>query len=179
MATIGSEVLDPRRTGSLAQYAGLGPKVSPGYYQEATAFNDIIIDIAGVYFKLRSFQYTKNLTEDEEYGSGGHLPWDIVDKQIAITGNFEYASFLKSGEPAMSEWQRLALHALLENQGDEGQALFFNIIVMKREVGGAADYGDFIEALINCKVTSSGRTYPENNTVITRHEFKAMGRLPK
>jgi len=152
---------------------GLMRATSEGVSIEAKSSNDIIIEIAGIFFPLKALNYTKTIEVTDEYGTGLHGPYDLNSKQIAISGNFSYGSFITKGE-------RDVLRSLLEDQGDEGLPLWFQIIVMDRATGGGSKgIGSYIEALMNCKITSSGRDYNENGTVLTRQDFKSMGRVPK
>jgi len=167
------------KSGVYKDFYGM-PNISKGYTLTAKSIHDVIIDIAGLYFPLRQLTHQKNMKVEEELGSGSHNPWALTDKEHTYQGSFSFGSFLKNGAPAMNSWQLMALTQLLENQDDEGQPNYFRILTMDR-VGEAQgpNYGDFIEALMYCKITKSGRQYPENNTIISEYDFKYMYRLPK
>lgn len=158
---------------------------------------DVIIDIADVYFPLRSLSYSKNMEISDEHGTGSLDPYALPNHQQTYTGSFTYASFLVNGEPSLTTHDKLALEALLEDQEDEGRSKYFDIIIMEvpgkhnanfssQEAMGAIEDGagvenisSFIEALIDCKLTKSGREYPEKGTIVTQREFKFSRRIPR
>jgi hypothetical protein len=162
---------------------------------------DIIIDIAGIYFPLRSLSYKKNMNISDEHGTGSLDPYALVNQEQTYSGSFTYASFLVSGEKALNDSESLILHSLLEDADDEGRAKYFDIILMEAAGNSQSKLGDrsrpkhdqgnvdsakagalktgFIEALINCKLTTSGREYPEKGTIVTSYDFKFSRRIPR
>lgn len=174
---------------------------SDGYSIYALSIHDILIDIKGMYFPIRSLSYQKNMNVTEEHGSGSHDPFALVDQEHTYSGTFSYAGYLVNGQPLLTTAETLALEAALEDQNDEGQPRYFNIFVMEvpgnrtidRESSEYPEYGQpvvptkatsgrggrFIEALIDCKLTKSGRNYVEKGTVVTERDFKFARRIPR
>ncbi|HNR57329.1 MAG TPA: hypothetical protein PKJ51_02625 [Methanothrix sp.] len=174
--------------------------ISEGWKIEATSSNDVVIQVAGIMFPVKRIAYQKRIEVKEEWGTGSHLVYDLTTHNIAFTGSFDIGTWISKGD-------RHALLKLLEDQGDEGIPNWFNIVITQRlpeprpssssggppaePLGGGENTSPeggvvatstieraVFEKLINCKVTTSGRDYPENNTVMTQYEFKAMYREP-
>lgn len=156
--------------------------IRDGYNIEATSSNDVVIMVAGVWFPCKRLSYAKQIEVKDEWGTGSHLPYALTTHNIGFTGSFDVGTWLTAGD-------RHALTYLLEDQGDEGIPIYFDIVIMDRfpskdpdeetQVVPTGEIGRAIfEKLKNCKVTKSGRDYPENNTVMTQYEFKAMERSP-
>jgi|GEM_PF-1155582 len=157
---------------------------------------DVVIDVAGVYFPLRSATYSKNMNRSDEHGSGSLNPFALPALEQTYTGSFEFASFLVNGKPAMTTHEQLALEAILEDQEDEGRGKYFDILFMevpgKHANIGNMSFNDavqasidnayalgFIEGNLNCVLTKSGRNYVEKGVIVTQREYKFMERIPK
>lgn len=158
---------------------------------------DLIIDIAGLYFPLRTLNYQVNHNVGDEHGTGSHDPFALPNLEHTYTGSFSYASFLVSGENVITQSDVLALTQLLQDQDDEGQSVYFDIYML--EIQGKRTPGSqklsfqeqveavlqnesivgYIEALVNCKITKLGRDVPEKNTVVSSRDFKYMWKLPR
>ena len=82
-------------TGAFAEF--VTPAIKEGYAIDAVTSNDYIIDIAGVYFPLRTFNYKKNINVGDEGGTGSHLPFTLSVKDITFAGSFSFAGNLLSG----------------------------------------------------------------------------------
>jgi hypothetical protein len=154
--------------------------IRDGYNIEATSSNDVVISVASVWFPCKRLSYAKTIEVKEEWGTGSHLPYALTTHNIGFTGSFDVGTWLSDGD-------RHALTYLLEDQADEGIPIYFDIMIMDRfpskdQDAGTVSTGNVgravFEKLLNCKVTKSGRDYPENNTVLTQYEFKAMERSP-
>jgi len=154
--------------------------IRDGYNIEATSSNDVVISVAGAWFPCKRLSYAKTIEVKEEWGTGSHLPYALTTHNIGFTGSFDVGTWLSDGD-------RHALTYLLEDQGDEGIPIYFDIIIMdrfpaKEDSAGTVPTGEIsrsvFEKLLNCKITKSGRDYPENSTVLTQYEFKAMERFP-
>jgi len=157
---------------------------------------DILIDIADMYFPLLTMQYAKTMNVSDETGTGSHDPYALTGHEHTYAGSFTYASFLVNGVNVMTRAENLALTSALENQDDEGTPNYFDIYII--EVQGNrtpasgqsfTEYADalledetivgYIEALVDCKLTKSGRDIPEKASVISQREFKFSRRLPR
>jgi hypothetical protein len=151
---------------------------------------DVIADIKGHYFPLRSIDYKKTMNIGDEYGTGSLDPFALTNKEQGYTGQFSYASFLVNGSPALTTNDKLLLEHLLQAQDDEGRSNYFDIYMMEvpkhntiqgggENISAATLAGlGFIEALINCKVTEMTRTYPDKDTIVTQRAFKYMRKVP-
>lgn len=179
--------------------------VKDGLSLYSTSVHDILIDIKGMYFPVRSINYAKNFNQEPQHGTGTRDPYAIVEHEHTYSGSFTYSSFLIEGDvPIMTNADVLALTKALEDQSDEGKSVYFNIFLL--EVPGNRTPEDlsnlwtddseapliegngltaipegatFIEALIDCKLTKSGRTYPEKGTVVTERDFVFSRRIPR
>ena len=164
--------------------------VAPGKALYALSTLDILIDVAGMYFKARSIRWDKTFTNTDEYGSGTRDPYARVSQEHKYAGSLTFASFLVDGTPALTTHEYLALTNALTDQLDEGGAVYFDIII--REVPGkhldnvSIDYGStdavslgFIEALINCKVDKFTRDYPDKGTIVSSVDFGFSRKIPR
>jgi hypothetical protein len=166
--------------------------VSPGKALYALSTLDILIDVAGMYFKARSVRWDKAFTNTDEYGSGTRDPYARVSQEHKYTFALTFASFLVDGTPALTTHEQLALTKALTDQDDEGGAVYFDTII--REVPGKhannANFGDldglgptqggsFIEALINCKVDKFTRDYADKGTIVTSVDGGFMRKIPR
>jgi hypothetical protein len=142
---------------------------------------DVVIDIAGIFFPLKSLNYAKAMAVDVDYGIGSRIPYWLTEQQIGFSGSFSYVSYVKdAGSLAAADKSKgLLLTRLLEDQDDEGKPMYFNIIVLDRTApGGSPNYADFIEALVHCKLTSAKRDFPDSKSVVSSRDFVAMYRIP-
>jgi hypothetical protein len=163
--------------------------VTPGKALYALSTLDILIDVAGMYFKARSIRWDKTFTNTDEYGSGTRDPYARVSQEHKYAGSLTFASFLVDGTPALTTHEYLALTNALTDQDDEGGAKYFDVII--REVPGkhldAANFGDagdvaslgFIEALINAKVDKFTRDYPDKGTIVSSVDFGFSRKIPR
>lgn len=152
--------------------------ITNGYKIEATSSNEVVIEIAGVMFPCKRLSYAKTIEVKEEWGTGSRLVYDLTTHNIGFSGSVDIGTWISDGD-------RHALTKLLEDQGDEGKPKWFNIVIMERMATGDAGSvspgaiaGAVFEKLIKCKITKGGRDYPENGTVMTQYEWKAMERWP-
>ncbi len=169
--------------------------VSDGYALHNISGLDLVIDIAGLYFPLRSINYAANHNVSDEHGTGTHDPVALTNQEHTYTGSFAYASFLVTGENVMTQKDALILTQLLQDQADEGLSKYFDIYILevqgKRtpQAGmtfeeaieaeiGAGNFG-YLEALVDCKVTKINRDIPEKNTVVSSRDFKFSYKLPR
>ena len=83
---------------------------------------DLIVDIDGMYFPLRTMQYAKTMNVTDELGTGSHDPYALTNQEHLYAGSFTYASFLINGANVLTKAEYLALVHALEDQQDEGQA---------------------------------------------------------
>lgn len=163
---------------------------------------DILIDIAGMYFPLRTIRYDKNINVSDEHGTGSHDPYALPAHEQTYSGSFTYASFLVNGTNVMTKSEVLLLKRTLLNQMDEGTPYYFDIYILEVQgsrtpdvtqagfttrsaqelaesiVSKAVDVGH-IEALIDCKVTKFGREVPEKASVVSSVDFKFCRMLPR
>lgn len=190
----------PNATG----YASLGhhPKstymTSDGYALHNISGLDIVVDIGGLYFPLRSINYAANHNVSDEHGTGSHDPIALTNQEHTYNFSFTYASFLVTGENVLTTAEVLALTDLLQDQADEGQSKYFDIYILevqgKRTPVKASGLTSFeaaveaaiasnsvgaIETLVDCKVTKIGRDVPEKNTVVSSREGKYSFKLPR
>jgi len=157
---------------------------------------DLVIDIAGVYFPLRSLQYAANHNISDEHGTGSHDPYALTNQEHTYTGSFSYASFLVNGDNVLTQKDVLMLSQLLQDQADEGVSKYFDIYIIevqgKRTPGSGQTFEElvettlqnesmvgYIEALVDAKVTKVNRDIPEKNTVISSREFKFSYKIPR
>ena len=184
------------------QYNSIGhhPKstymTSEGYALHNISGLDLIIDIAGVYFPLRSINYAANHNVTDEHGTGTHDPVALTNQEHTYTGTFTYASFLVNGYNVLTTEDKLTLTKLLQDQADEGVSKYFDIYIIevqgKRTPGTGTTFEEqieaalqnesmvgYIEALVDCKVTKVNRDVPEKNTVVSSREFKYSYKLPR
>ena len=184
------------------QYNSIGhhPKstymTSEGHALHNLSGLDLIIDIAGVYFPLRSLQYAANHNITDEHGTGTHDPVALTSQEHTYTGTFTYASFLVTGENVLTQKDVLTLTQLLQDQADEGVSKYFDIYIIevqgKRTPGTGTTFEEqieaalqnesmvgYIEALVDCKVTKVNRDVPEKNTVVSSRDFKYSYKLPR
>lgn len=167
-----------------------------GYALHNISGLDLIIDIAGVYFPLRSLNYSVNHNVTDEHGTGTHDPVALTNQEHTYAGNFKYASFLVNGENVLTTGEVLALTQLLQDQADEGVSKYFDIYIIeiqgKRTPSAGQTFEEQveavlqnenivgnIEALVDCKVTKVDRDIPEKNTVVSGREFKYSYKLPR
>lgn len=178
--------------------------VSDGKAIYALSTLDIIIDINGMFFRCRSLSHAKNLNISEEFGTGGLDPYALVNQEQSYSGSLSYASFLVDGTPVMIAQEKLALQKALLKPEDEGRATYFHIYTIEvpgrgenatananNYVGGEeilnifgqqAQSGtplNFIEAMMNCKVTKFNRDYADKGTIVSSIDFKYMYGIPK
>ncbi|MGI5881250.1 MAG: hypothetical protein ACOX6L_11860 [Syntrophomonadaceae bacterium] len=184
------------------QYNSIGhhPKstymTSEGYALHNISGLDLIIDIAGVYFPLRSINYAANHNVTDEHGTGTHDPVALTNQEHTYTGTFTYASFLVNGYNVLTTEDKLILTQLLQDQADEGVSKYFDIYIIevqgKRTPGTGTTFEEqieaalqnesmvgYINALVDCKVTKVNRDIPEKNTVVSSREFKYSYMLPR
>lgn len=159
---------------------------------------DLLIDIAGMYFPLRTLRYEKTINVSDEHGTGSHDPYALVTHEQTYSGSATYASFLVNGVNVMTKAEVLLLKNTLLNQMDEGQPQYFDIYIMEvqgnrtpstpntmtardianKVVSGELEVG-YIEALIDCKVTKFGREVPEKASVVSSFDFKFSRMIPR
>lgn len=168
---------------------------SEGKAKYALSSHDILIDLmtpAGqLYFPLRSLNYAKNMNITPEHGTGSHDPGALVNQEHTYSGSFTYASFLVNGVPALTTQEYLWLTRALEDPDDEGRSAYFHIYLLEvpgnrtqngeeteSDIGSETPLG-FIEALLNCKLTKSGRQYPEKGTIVSERDFVFSRRIPR
>ena len=157
---------------------------------------DLIVDIDGMYFPLRTMQYAKTMNVTDELGTGSHDPYALTNQEHLYAGSFTYASFLINGANVLTKAEYLALVHALEDQQDEGQAKYFDIYIIEVQGNRTPSSGQsfqeladavlanesivgYIEALVDCKLTKSGRDIPEKGSVVSQREFKFSRRLPR
>ncbi len=167
-----------------------------GYALHNISGLDLVIDIAGAYFPLRSMTYAVNHNVTDEHGTGSHDPLALTSQENTYTGTFTYASFLVTGENVLTQKDVLTLTSLLQDQADEGLSKYFDIYIVevqgKRTPGTGTTFEEqveavlqneslvgYIEALIDCKVTKVNRDIPEKNTVVSSRDFKFSYKLPR
>lgn len=163
--------------------------VTPGKALYALSTLDILIDVAGMYFKARSIKHSKAFNNEDMYGSGTRDPYARLSHEHKYSGTLTFASFLVDGTPALTTHESLALTNALTDQDDEGGAVYFDIII--REVPGkhfdAANFGNegavaslgFIEALIDCKLDKFDRDCADKGAVVTSLDFGFSRKIPK
>lgn len=163
--------------------------VTQGKALYALSTLDILIDVAGMYFKARSIKWDKTFTNEDMYGSGTRDPYARVSHEHKYTGTLTFASFLVDRSPALTTHEMLALTNALTDQEDEGGAVYFDVII--REVPGkhleAANFGDestvsvlgFIEALLDAKVDKFTRDFPDKGSIVTSIDFGFSRKIPK
>jgi hypothetical protein len=184
------------------QYNSIGhhPKsdymTSEGHALHNLSGLDLIIDIAGVYFPLRSIQYAANHNVTDEHGTGTHDPVALTNQEHTYNGTFTYASFLVNGYNVLTKEDKLALTKLLQDQADEGLSKYFDIYIIevqgKRTPGTGETFEEqieaalqgesmvgYIEALVDAKVTKVNRDIPEKNTVVSSRDFKFSYKIPR
>ena len=96
----------------------------------------------------------------------------------------------------LTKAEYLALVHALEDQQDEGQAKYFDIYIIEvqgnRTPSGSQSFQEladavlanesivgYIEALVDCKLTKSGRKITEKGSVVSQREFKFSRRSPR
>lgn len=171
---------------------------SEGYTLHNLSGLDLVIDIAGIYFPLRSLTYGIEHEIIEEGETGNHDPVALIENSHRYTGTFTYASFLVNGVNVLTHNDVLALKKKLMRQSDEGSSKYFDIYII--EVQGPRtptpdmkklsfeEYIDmvmennnmvgFVEALADCKVTKFNRDIPYKDTVASSVDFKYRFMLP-
>lgn len=186
------------------RHPGSGYMVSDSLEVFALSSLDVIIDIAGMFFRCRSMSHAKNMNVTEEHGMGSLDPFALVNHDQTYSGSLSFASFLVDGTPAMTNNERLILQRTLLDQKDEGRSKYFHIYTMEvpgrdvtdpdysaddqlvagiearasgNESGGMTGL-NFIEALLNCKVTKLNRDYAEKSTIVSSVDFKYMYGIP-
>lgn len=169
---------------------------SEGYALHNISGLDLVIDIAGLYFPLRSINYAANHNVTDEHGTGTHDPVALTSQEHTYAGSFTYASFLVTGENVITQKDVLTLTQLLQDQADEGLSKYFDIFIIevqgKRTPAAGMSFEEqvetvlananivgYIEALVDCKVTKVNRDIPEKNTVVSSREFKYSFKLPR
>ncbi len=170
---------------------------TPGKALYALSTLDILIDVAGMYFKARSIKWDKTFNNEDMYGSGTRDPYARVSHEHKYSGTLTFASFLVDGTPALTTHEALALTNALTDQDDEGGAVYFDVII--REVPGKhaenANFGStktsdfissgqnltlgFIEALLDAKVDKFTREYPDKGSIVTSVDFGFSRKIPK
>lgn len=159
---------------------------------------DLIVDIAGVYFPLRTLQFAAMHNVGDEHGTGSHDPWALPNLEHTYTGSFSYATYLVNGTNVLTKSDMLALATLLHDQADEGLSKYFDIYIIEVQgkrtptAAGAQSFQDavdallqsesavgYIEALVNCKVTKTDRNFGEKTPGVSTREFKYMYKLPR
>lgn len=186
----------------MANYNSIGhhPKstymTSDGHALHNISGLDLVIDIAGVYFPLRSINYAANHNVTDEHGTGTHDPVALTNQEHTYTGTFTYASFLVNDENVVTTGDALTLTQLLQDQADEGVSKYFDIYIIEVQGNRTPATGmsfeehveavlqnesivGQIEALVDCKVTKVNRDIPEKNTVVSSREFKYSYKLPR
>ena len=88
---------------------------------------DLIVDIADMYFPLRTMQYAKNMNISDEHGTGSHDPYALTNQEHTHAGSFTYASYLVNGANVMTRAGLLALTHALENQAASFEAAQWSI----------------------------------------------------
>jgi hypothetical protein len=183
---------------SIGHHPKSGYMVKDGYTLHNLSGLDLIIDIAGVYFPLRSLQFAANHNISDEHGTGSHDPYALTNQEHTYTGSFSYASFLVNGDNVLTQKDVLALSTLLQDQADEGVSKYFDIYIIEVQgkrtpsASGASSFEELVEAtlqneslvgyinaLVDCKVTKINRDIPEKNTVVSSREFKFSYMLPR
>lgn len=186
------------------QHPGSGYMVSDGKQIFALSSLDVIIDIAGMFFRCRSMSHAKNMNISEEHGMGSLDPFALVNHDQTYSGQLTFASFLVDGTQALTTNERLILQRTLLDQKDEGRSKYFHIYTMEvpgrdttdpnysadddlvagieARANGSVEGGmsglSFIEALLNCKVTKFNRDYAEKGTIVSSIDFKYMYSIP-
>ncbi len=157
---------------------------------------DLIIDIAGMYWPLRTLRYDKNMNIEDAHGTGSHDPYALPHHENTYSGSFSYASYLVNGANVMTRAEVLALTHALEDQEDEGSPKYFDIYIIEVQGNRTPTKGQsfqemadavlanetlvgYIEALVDCRLTKSGREVPEKGSVVSTREFKFSRRLPR
>lgn len=179
--------------------------VKDGYTLYNMSGHDILIDIAGMYFPLRSLSHDKSFNQSSEYGTGTRDPTAITEHEHGYLGSFTYASFLVDDvSPSLTTAGILALTKALEDASDEGKSRYFNIFLLEvpgnRTPDGETDMwtddpetsllpgtagtglcagATFIEALVDCKLTKASRQYNVKDTVVTQRDFVYSRRIPR
>src|SRR5512139_3551076 len=92
---------------------------------------DLIVNIADMYFPLRTMQYAKNMNVSDEHGTGSHEPYALTNQEYTYAGSFTYASYLVYGANVMARAELLALTHALENQADQSQSVYFDIYIIE------------------------------------------------
>jgi len=169
---------------------------SDGYALHNISGLDLVIDIAGIYFPLRSLNYAANHNISDEHGTGSHDPTALTNLEHTYNFSFSYASFLVTGENVITQKDVLTLSNLLQDQADEGQSKYFDIYIIevqgKRTPQAGMTFEEqveavlqnesivgYVEALVDCKVTKVNRDIPEKNVVVSSREGKYSYKLPR
>lgn len=76
---------------------------------------DLVIDVGGLYFPLRSLVYEMNYVMERQHEVGRHGPVALICTEQCGTGSFDYASFLVKGDNVTTTTKALALPDLLQN----------------------------------------------------------------
>ena len=183
---------------SIGHHPGSTYMVKDGHAIHNLSLLDLVIDIAGVYFPLRTLQFSATHNVAEEIGSGSHDPWALPNLENAYAGSFSYATHLVTGENVLTQKDVLTLTHLLQDQADEGVSKYFDIYIIEVQgkrtptTAGAESFQElvdavlqnesmvgYIEALVNCKVTKSDRNFGEKTPGVSTREFKYMYKLPR
>jgi hypothetical protein len=170
--------------------------VSEGKVLHNLSGMDLIVDIAGMYWPLKTMQYSKTTNVEEAYGTGSHDPNALPSHEQAYAASFSYSSFLINGANVMTQSEYLALTQALRNQEDEGTPNYFDIYVIEVQGNRTPSKGQsfqeladavlanesvvgYIEALVDCKLTKMSRDIPEKGSVVTQCEAKFSRMLPR
>jgi len=181
---------------SIGHHPKGGYMTSEGYTLHNLSGLDLVIDIAGLYFPLRSLTYGIEHELIEEGQVGTHDPVALIESSHRYTGTFTYASFLVNGVNVLTHNDALSLKKKLMKQSDEGSSKYFDIYIIevqgKRTPGTGTTFEEqveaalqnesmvgYIEALVDCKVTKVNRDIPEKNTVVSSREFKYSYKIPR
>lgn len=181
---------------SIGHHPGSGRMVSDKHSLHNISGLDLVIDIAGVYFPLRSLTYEMHFTIERQHEVGQHNPVALVCTEQYGTGSFVYASYLVKGDDVLTTHDALALPDLLQNQRDEGEPVYFDIYIL--EVQGPRTPGrkglsfeeqfenvlkgggmlGYIEALADCKITKQHRDIQAKQAVLSSWDFEIGYKVP-
>ena len=181
---------------SIGHHPKGGYMTSDGYTLHNLSGLDLVIDIAGIYFPLRSLTYGIEHELIEEGQVGTHDPVALIESSHRYTGTFTYASFLVNGVNVFTHNDALALKKKLMKQSDEGSSKYFDIYIIEVQGNRTPESGQsfqeladavlanenivgYVEALVDCKLTKSGREIPDKASVVSQREFKFSRRLPR
>lgn len=181
---------------SLGHHPGSTKMVRDGYALHNLSGLDLLIDIGGLYWPLKTLNYTWNHNISDEHGTGSHDPFALTNLEHTYTFAFTYASFLVNGLNVLTTGEVLALTKLLQDQSDEGQSKYFDIYILevqgKRTPASGMTFQEQVDAilennaivgqiecLVNCKITKGARDIPDKAPVVSSWEGKFAYKLPR